>query len=144
MAKDGSSPTPTAAHAAAHRPQPPTGPAQESAAPPSALDRLRAAADALKRSIEENMRGVPDRVKDGAARAVATYAPVLGEAVRRAPLPRQVQDVAESPEKLPLEAAKKATTAIAPAATPLVKTVADAVERSIDRARDPGGGGRTP
>jgi hypothetical protein len=144
MTKDSQSAVPTPAHAPADRSLTPSLPAQESAVRPSALDRLRAAADALKRSIDENMRGAPDHVKDAAARAVATYAPVLGEAIRHVPLPRQVQDAAESPEKLPLTAAKKATTAIAPAAAPIVKTVADAVEKSIDRSREPGGGGRTP
>jgi hypothetical protein len=144
VAKDSPSSTPTAAHITADRRLAPTLPVQETAAPPSALDRLRAAADALRRSIEENMRGVPDRVKDAAARAIATHAPALSEAVRHVPLPRHVRDLAESPEKLPLEAAKKTTTAIAPAAAPLVKTVADAVEKNIDRSRDSGGGGRTP
>ena len=122
----------------------PSPAAQDSAAPPRPLDRLLAAADALRRSIDENLQGAPDRLKDAAAQAVATYAPALGEAIRHVPLPSRVQDVAESPEKLPLEAAKKATTAIAPAAAPLVKTVADAVEKRIDHSREPGGGGRTP
>ena len=107
------------------------------------LERFVATAKALKDDIAQSRGRGAERLQNITDSVLARHAPAAGAIVQRIPTPGRLHDLAETPEKGLVAGIAAAVTAVLPPAAPIVGTAERAVEKLIDRARDPDDGGRS-
>jgi hypothetical protein len=99
---------------------------------PDPADRIRAALEGARQET------VPTSdARQALLRAGANASELAAGTLQHLPSPDRIQDLAESPEKGAVAAAKTVASVALPKAAPVIGTVANQIEKQIDRSSEP-------